>query len=252
MFSNADLKRLIRPLILEQILGVTVGMADTMMVSGVGAAAVSGISLVDTINILLINLFSALATGGAVVGSQFLGQKNKEKACDASFEVLPGSAINLAMITVVGQCVGAREFNQAKHYTKKLLKIAYSIMICLNLAMLFLVHPILLLYQQTEEITMLAKHLIQYHTILCAIIWPCSFTLPNALRAASDAKFTMMISILSMWVWRILFAYVLGNFLGLGVFGVWVAMTIDWAFRAICFLTRFHRNQWMLRFTDMG
>lgn len=63
MFTNANLKRLILPLVVEQILAVTIGMSDTIMVSSVGEAAVSGLSLVDTINILLINIFAALATG---------------------------------------------------------------------------------------------------------------------------------------------------------------------------------------------
>ncbi len=66
MFTNENLKRLILPLVVEQILAVTIGMSDTIMVSSVGEAAVSGLSLVDTINILLINIFAALATGGAI------------------------------------------------------------------------------------------------------------------------------------------------------------------------------------------
>ena len=79
MFSNADLKRLIFPLVIEQALALTVGMADVMMVSYAGEAAVSGVSLVDMINVLLINIFAALATGGAVVVSQYLGAKEQEE-----------------------------------------------------------------------------------------------------------------------------------------------------------------------------
>ena len=67
LYSNKDLKKLIIPLVIEQTLAIAVGMADTIMISVVGEAAVSGVSLVDTVNILLINVFSALATGGAVV-----------------------------------------------------------------------------------------------------------------------------------------------------------------------------------------
>ena len=78
MFSNADLKRLILPLVVEQALALTVGMADVMMVSYAGEAAVSGVSLVDMINILLINIFAALGTGGAVVTSQYLGSRNRK------------------------------------------------------------------------------------------------------------------------------------------------------------------------------
>ena len=81
MFTNENLKRLILPLVVEQILAVTIGMSDTIMVSSVGEAAVSGLSLVDTINILLINIFAALATGGAVVCSQYLGGRDRDRAC---------------------------------------------------------------------------------------------------------------------------------------------------------------------------
>ena len=80
MFSKKDLRKLIFPLIVEQVLLVAVGMADTIMISSVGEAAVSGVSLVDTINILLINIFTALATGGAVVAGHALGEGAKEKA----------------------------------------------------------------------------------------------------------------------------------------------------------------------------
>lgn len=78
MFTNQDLKRLILPLIVEQILAVSVGMVDTMMVSNAGEAATSGVSLVDMVNTLFINIFwQAVATGGAVVSSQYLGQRRR-------------------------------------------------------------------------------------------------------------------------------------------------------------------------------
>ena len=77
LYSDRDLGKLIVPLIIEQTLAIAVGMADTIMISVAGEAAVSGVSLVDTVNILLINVFSALATGGAVVSGHFLGQKRR-------------------------------------------------------------------------------------------------------------------------------------------------------------------------------
>ena len=79
-FSNHDLKRLIVPMIIEQFLAVLVGMSDSIMVATVGEHAVSGVSLVDTIFILLIYLFAALATGGSVIAGQYIGQNNREKA----------------------------------------------------------------------------------------------------------------------------------------------------------------------------
>ena len=70
LYSNKDLKKLILPLVFEQFLAILVGMVDTVMISSVGEAAVSGVSLVDNINILVINITAAMATGGAVVAGQ--------------------------------------------------------------------------------------------------------------------------------------------------------------------------------------
>ena len=77
LFDNKALVALIIPLVIEQFLAVLVGMADSIMVASVGEAAVSGVSLVDNIVVLLINIFSALATGGAVVAGQYLGRKKR-------------------------------------------------------------------------------------------------------------------------------------------------------------------------------
>ena len=83
LFTQKELLLLTGPLLVEQLLEVTVGMADTMMVSRCGEAAISGVSLVDMINNLIIVLFAALATGGAVVVSQYLGAR-EQKHADAS------------------------------------------------------------------------------------------------------------------------------------------------------------------------
>lgn len=437
MFTKKQLQRLIIPLIIEQMLAVAVGMIDMVMVSSVGVTAVSGVSLVDTLNVLLITVFSALATGGAVVSAQYLGQKQRDKACKsanqlllstgamsliimmisligngiilkliygsinievmnnarlyfyitaisfpflavynscaalframgnskvsmlvslfmnviniagnailvyglhmgvegvaiptlvsravaaivmlilirnkehpihidsifhlgydwkvikrilhigvpnslensvfqigkilvqgliasfgtaaiagnavantlAGLEVIPGSAIGLAMITVVGQCVGANDYNEAKKYTIKLMKTAYFIMFFLNITVILFSKQIVSIYQLPADSSSIALQLMIYHSVACAIIWPASFTLPNALRAANDVKFTMVTSIASMWIFRIVFSYILGKYFGLGVLGVWIAMTIDWTFRAVCFTVRFIKGKWKL------
>ncbi len=88
IYSNGDLRRLILPLIMEQLLAILVGMLDTVMISGVGEAAVSGVSLVDNINILVINIFAALATGGAVVAGHALGQKDREQAGRSAWQMV--------------------------------------------------------------------------------------------------------------------------------------------------------------------
>ena len=87
LFSNKDLRLLIIPLIIEQFLAIAVGMSDTIMVSFAGDAAVSGVSLVDMVNNVIISLLAALATGGAVVISQFIGAKKREDACLAAAQL---------------------------------------------------------------------------------------------------------------------------------------------------------------------
>ena len=75
-------------------------------------------------------------------------------------------------------------------------------------------------------------------------IWPIAFSLPATFRAAGDAKACMYISSISMWIFRIGFSYVLGKYMGMGVFGIWVAMVIDWVFRAMCFVIRYFKGSW--------
>lgn len=88
LFDNRALVTLIIPLVIEQLLAVLVGMADSIMIASVGESAVSGVSLVDNIMVLLINIFAALATGGAVVAGQYLGQRRREDACKASTQLI--------------------------------------------------------------------------------------------------------------------------------------------------------------------
>lgn len=438
MFSKQQLRKLIIPLIIEQVLAVSVGMADVIMVSRVGEAAVSGVSIVDTLNILLINIFSAMATGGAVVGAQYLGQKDEKKASASGGQLLlssgfiaiiitmislignkiilrqiygavdatvmenaslyfyitalsfpflaaynsgaalframgnskismivslimnlinvvgnaimifgfhagvegvaiptlisravaaviililihnkelpihinnllhigfhwtmikrilrigipnslensmfqigkilvqgliasygtaaisanaisnniasigniPGAAIALAMITVVGQCIGANDYEQAKNYTKKLMRLSYIIMFFLNISIILLAKPMIALYGLSEITSTTALRIITYHSIASVLFWPISFTLPSALRASNDVKYTMVTAIASMWLCRIGFSYVFGTVLGLGVTGVWLAMFADWIFRGISFTWRFYSGKWKLK-----
>ena len=430
LFTNQDLTRLIAPLIIEQILAVTVGMADTMMVSSAGEAATSGVSLVDMINNLIINVFAAVSTGGAVVASQYLGHEARDKAresanqlilitgliaagimalsiafrggllgalyqgveadvmrnalmsalsypflavynsCAALFRsmgnsevsmqvsiimnavnvagnaffifgmkwgvfgaalasliarmiacvmlfirlqnkkltiyidprlfrwnggmirkilhigipggvensifqlgrilvvsiiatfgtaqiaanavannldsmgVLAGQAMNLAMITIVGRCVGAGDYDQADYYVKKMMKLTYLINgICCGMVLLSL--PLTLkLYGLSAETLRLAAVLVLIHDGIAILLWPASFTLPNVLRAANDVKFPMIVSIMSMVVFRIGLSYVIGVWLGLGAVGVWIAMVADWIARVTCFVGRYKSGKW--------
>lgn len=104
LFSNRALAALILPLILEQTLAITVGMADTMMVASVGEAGVSGVSLMDMINNLIFSVLAALATGGTVVVSQYLGANRLTDARDTSKQVVLtvfSAAAVLALLTAL-------------------------------------------------------------------------------------------------------------------------------------------------------
>ena len=98
LFSSASLRRLLMPLLLEQFLSLSMGMADTMMVSSIGEAAISGVSLVDSINILVQQILFAIATGGAVVASQYLGRGDQRSAKKGAAQLYAA----LLMITITG------------------------------------------------------------------------------------------------------------------------------------------------------
>ncbi len=435
LYSDKDLKKLILPLVLEQLLAILVGMIDMVMVSGVGEAAVSGVSLVDNINILVINISAAMATGGAVVAGHFLGQKNPENAgkaawqlilcssvvaavisfflviwhkpvlhlvfgqvdadvmrnaityltitavaiipitiynscaalframnqtkitmwisimmnvvnviinailiygmkmgvagaaiataiartlaaviilymmfdpnkvinikgkivwkidtqlikrilyigipnglenslfqlgkilllslistfgtfaiaanavCNilAGFNVLPGMAINLALLSVAAVCVGAGDYDQARYYTRKMLKLAIVCTAVISSVLILFTPWILKIYNLSPETEILATKVIRYHAIMAVFLWMPSFTIPNTLRAAGDVVWTMVIAIGSMWTFRIITSYLLSAYTDLGLMSVWIAMTLDWVFRAICYGYRYRGHKW--------
>ena len=115
MFSNKALRQLIVPLVIEQALAVLVGMMDTMMVASVSEAAMSGVSLVDQINNVIICLLAALATGGAVVSSQLLGAKDQKKACESA---------NQLMLVVLAVSLGIMALSVA--FCRPLLSMVYG------------------------------------------------------------------------------------------------------------------------------
>ena len=440
LFSDKRLVRLIVPLVIEQGLTILVGMADGVMVSSVGEAAISAVSLVDMINAVILVLFAALATGGSVVTSQFLGAKNMEKArrsvgqlvlmavalgiatmvpcilfdrqlmqlCFGAIEadvmeaglkylritalsfpfialynagaaifrssgnskvsmqasmvmniinvvgnafciyvlkwgvygvaiptlisraaagiymvwkvtrprqelrltkqgishldgpmmgsilrigvpsacencffslgrlivasmitlfgtsqvsanavagnidrlgIIIGQAMGLAMVTVVGQCVGARDTEQAKYYIKKLLGWTYIAQGLTNLLIVIFVGQLVDFYSTLGPDTRaLAMKLSTMHASLAILFWPVSFVLPNALRASNDVKFTMWVGILSMLICRIFGSWLLCVRLELGAVGVWIAMITDWVLRTGCFVPRVISGKWKTKY----
>ena len=101
LFTNTDIRKLLLPIMVEQLLASLMGMVDTIMVSNVGSAAISAVSLVDSINILVIQLFSALAAGGAILCSQYMGGKNIRQAETSANQVLLTVTILSSLMTGV-------------------------------------------------------------------------------------------------------------------------------------------------------
>lgn len=161
-----------------------------------------------------------------------------------SMGVLPGQAMNLAMITVIGRCVGAGDFEQAEYYAKKMMKLTYLISGICCLGVILTMPFTLRLYGLSEETLKLAAILVLIHDGCAIILWPASFTLTNVLRAANDVKYPMCVSILSMVIMRLVGGYFLAVVLGLGAIGVWTAMVLDWVVRVICFVGRYRSGKW--------
>ena len=437
LFTRQALVALLLPLIAEQALSVTIGLADTLMVSSVGEAAVSGVSLVDSFNTLMIQVMSALATGGAVVTSQYIGHREPKNAKAAAAQILfvlasfslvvaavvavgrhailrgifgsidadvmryaetyfllsalsypfiglynagaalfraqgnskismlsslvmnviniggnavliygfgmgvlgaalaslvsravsclvvlwllqqpacplrvdglralapngslirrilrvgipagiengmfqigklsvssltstlgtaaiaanavanttttflniPANAVGMAALTVVGQCLGAGEKEQAVYYSRRLLLTAYCGAWVMNLsAFLFANKFAISLFNLSPEAQTMALQVMVWFNFVSLFFWPSSFTLPNILRAAGDARFTMAVSILSMWVFRVGFCYVMVLGFHGRLLSIWMGMFLDWVFRSLCFFVRFVRGRWM-------
>ncbi|MCL2592832.1 MAG: MATE family efflux transporter [Defluviitaleaceae bacterium] len=162
----------------------------------------------------------------------------------ANISMIPGTAINLALITVVAQCIGASEYEQAKMYIKKLMKIAYTGMFAMNVLILIFAVQVVGIFNLSPEAGGIATNIVRMYSISAIFIWPLSFTLPNAFRASGDAKFPMTVSMLTMIFVRVGMSFFMVYVVGLGVFGVWVAMIIDWGVRSIFFVIRWQSGKW--------
>lgn len=158
--------------------------------------------------------------------------------------VLPGMAMGFGVVSVISVCVGAGDYRQVSFYTKKLLKWVYGAMLVTNVLIILVMPFIIKIYGLSQETGELAAQLIMVNCVSAIFIWPLSFTVPNVLRAAGDVTFTMIVGVSSMWIFRIIFAVIVGKYLDLGVLGVWIAMIVDWAVRSVCFCLRYRGGKW--------
>ena len=155
------------------------------------------------------------------------------------------SAMGMAIVTVVGRCVGANDYDEARFYIRRMVFLAAIMTGCANL-LLFLTLPLTLkMYTLTAEAAVLVRQIIIVDCVVATITHSVAFVLPNALRASGDARYTMMVGICSMFSMRLLGGYILGIRLGFGVIGVWYAMFLDWIIRIIFFVRRYRSGIWM-------
>ncbi|WP_405290235.1 MATE family efflux transporter [Methanobrevibacter sp.] len=160
------------------------------------------------------------------------------------FSVLPGFAINLGLTAVISRCVGANDYEQARYYNKKCLVIVVVSHIIINLVIFAGLPFILGIYNLSAQTAAMATEMIIWHGIFAIIIWPFSFTIPATFRGAGDSKSVMYISLAVMFVCRIGLSYVIAEWMGIGVFGTWIAMFIDWYVRAGIYIYRYFSNKW--------
>lgn len=158
--------------------------------------------------------------------------------------LIPGSAISLAIITVVGQCMGAQDPKQAKYYTKKLMGYAYICTLVSAGIIFFSVLPASRIFNLSPASTTLMSQVVRMYAVVTFFLWPTAFPFANMLRASGDVRFTMLVSILSMMLVRVGLSYLLAYVFNAGLFSVWYAMFADWLVRSACFLLRYRSGKW--------
>ena len=147
---------------------------------------------------------------------------------------LPGGAISLAMLPVIGQAIGAGKPDEARRLGRKLLAIAYVLMLGTNLLVYIFLPQLSGLYGLTAETTAVVHDLLLWHCIFASLFYPAGFCIPAALRAAGDVRYPMVISVASMLVFRVGLSFVFVRGFGLGVVSIWMAIFVDWALGPCC------------------
>ena len=159
---------------------------------------------------------------------------------------IPAGALCLAIVTVVGQCMGKGDIKQAKKVIRSFIILSSGCFVVMTLIVMPLFNPIVSLFAPPKEIVPEIFKVLLITAIAQIPIWSTSFMAPAALRAGGDSKYTSIMSMLSMWLFRVVLGYVLGITLGLGILGVWLAMDLEWGVRSLLFMTRLKGKKWYM------
>lgn len=163
--------------------------------------------------------------------------------------VSTNTALSVASMTVIGQCIGAQDPVQIRKNSKKLLLLGYGFQVVINSFLILFRYPLLGIFQNlSPETVELSAKLMCIHLGNSMLLYPLSFLLPGFLRAASDSAFPMYTSIASMAIFRLTLARILCVELGWGAPGVWWAMIADWVCRSILFSIRWFGGGWKKKF----
>lgn len=161
-----------------------------------------------------------------------------------SLAAIAGVAMGPVFITVIGQCMGSGDTEAADQYFRKMLKITLVISVAWNAVSLAAAPLFMKAYALAPETKSLVFQLVVIHNVFNALAFPFSGALSNGLRAAGDVKFTMIVSILSTILGRLVLSYILGITLNMGVIGIALAMAADWCIRAVLFWVRYKKGKW--------
>ena len=157
---------------------------------------------------------------------------------------IPANALALSIVTVVGQCMGRRDVKDARKFIKSFLWLSALSLLIMGLVVFPLFRPLVSLFNPPEQIVHTIFIIILINSVAQVVLWSGSFITPAALRAAGDSKFTSIVAMLSMWLFRVVFGYILGIVLHFGVVGVWIAMDCEWGVRGAIFLLRLRGRKW--------
>jgi len=154
------------------------------------------------------------------------------------------NALAIAIVTVVGQCIGRRNIDDARKFIKSFTGLSFIFFVITTVLLLPFFPLMMKMFNPPVEIIPTILALIIMAGIAQPILWSASFLLPSALRAAGDSTFTSIASLLSMWLLRVVLGYILGITFGFGIIGVWAAMIIEWGARGIIFKMRLKGKKW--------
>ncbi len=161
-----------------------------------------------------------------------------------SLAALIGSAMSPVFITVIGQCMGAHKIDEAQYYFRKLMKLTLVLSIIWNVLIFILTPVFMQFYNVSTQTRQLVIILVLIHNIFNTVAFPFSGPLSNGLRAAGDVKYTMIVSIASTVLGRLIFSLIFALGLNMGVIGIALAMCLDWTIRGIIFYIRFRMQRW--------